>query len=202
MLEPPRYVQISHPGVAHVRTTQDTESRDVSHMWRGSRIVRTSSPRCSWKFGGLEVLGRGRPGRHPLTDRPSPGFVGLGEHFGLRRGPSWTAPFPTGPNGPSSCLGSASAPLCPDALWRSGASCAASSGRRSCCPPGGPRRGRAGDHRGEAERQAQRGAVAWSPEVIAALADAFVNVVGGAEREGSPDGGVLDLCAFESLPGA
>ena len=55
---------------------------------------------------------------------------------------------------------------------------ASSSGRRSCCPPGGPRRGRAGDHRGEAERQAQRGAVAWSPEVIAALADAFVSVVG------------------------
>ena len=27
--------------------------------------------------------------------------------------------------------------------------CASSSGRRSCCPPGGPRRGRAGGHRGE-----------------------------------------------------
>src|SRR5829696_7461739 len=46
------------------------------------------------------------------------------------------------------------------------------------CPPGGPRRGRAGDHRGEAERQAQRGAVAWSPEVITALADALVGVGG------------------------
>src|SRR5215204_2454917 len=70
------------------------------------------------------------------------------------------------------------------------------------CPPGGPRRGRAGDHRGEAERQAQRGLVAWSPEVIAALADGLVGVAGPPEREGSPNSRVLDLCAFESLPGA